>query len=477
VPGGQAAVSLEHGLDKRTSLAGLAAMMLIGDQKLTFIEGSVRRSIGPALVEGAVARQSNGGLALRGQALARIGSINLAAQAVKLDHFYYQGRQEDRLVDARLQLDTPLRIGKSTLGVTSSVRHIERDGQNQTIAEARLNGSIRAIHLGGGVALQRDRLGDGLVHDRFDLKALASGHLGRVRLRGSTIWEIAPQSRLRNAEASAYWSASQNADWELGVGYDGAGHRTRARISHIRRFSALAAAATLEAGSDGSLAAGLNLNFSLDGSRGRVRATREPLARSGQVSARVFRDNNNNGLRDAGEPLEAGAMLTAGTAATSAPSGADGIARVTGLAPYRAVAIGLDQSSLSDPALAPRRALQQIVPRPGIDARIDIALVGAGDVEGILVRDDGSGLEGVDVEVIDENGVRIAVARTDYDGFFLFERLAYGRYHFRLAKASADAAKLEVALAAEATLSPTKSIVRLGPVRALAVKRMAEVLR
>ena len=42
-----------------------------GDERLTFVEGSVRRSVGPALVEVAVARDSGGGIAARAQLLAR----------------------------------------------------------------------------------------------------------------------------------------------------------------------------------------------------------------------------------------------------------------------------------------------------------------------------------------------------------------------------------------------------------------------
>ena len=79
-------------------------MMIVGDEKLTFVEGSIRRSVGPALVEAAVARQSGGGIALRGSAIARIGGASLAAEAVSLENFFYQGRFEERMRDARLSL-------------------------------------------------------------------------------------------------------------------------------------------------------------------------------------------------------------------------------------------------------------------------------------------------------------------------------------------------------------------------------------
>ena len=44
-----------------------------------------------------------------------------------------------------------------------------------------------------------------------------------MRVRGQAIAEVAPQARLRSAEVSAYWSASENVDWEGAVGYDSSG--------------------------------------------------------------------------------------------------------------------------------------------------------------------------------------------------------------------------------------------------------------
>ena len=83
----QAAASLEHGIDQRTSVAALAAMMIVGDEKLTFVEGSVRRSVGSALLEVAAAKQSGGGIALRGSMIGRIAGIDIAAEAVSLENF------------------------------------------------------------------------------------------------------------------------------------------------------------------------------------------------------------------------------------------------------------------------------------------------------------------------------------------------------------------------------------------------------
>src|SRR6202008_574295 len=113
---------------------------------------------------------------------------------------------------------------------------------------------------------------------RLALGVMGTGHFKSVRLRGEARWEVQPQSRFRSAELSAYWSASDKADWEGALGYDAVARRGHARISHIRRFSNVAAAASIEAGTDGSVAAGINLNFSLDSAAGGFKLTNQRLA-------------------------------------------------------------------------------------------------------------------------------------------------------------------------------------------------------
>jgi hypothetical protein len=208
-----------------------------------------------------------------------------------------------------------------------------------------------------------------------------------------------------------------------------------------------------------------------------LRPVRDPLASVGQIEARIFRDDNNNGIRDGSEVVEEGAMLTAGTALALQPSGKNGIASANGLTAFRPVAIGVDASSLSDPSLAPRHALQIVVPRPGVTARLDIPLVGAGDIEGALVKEDGSGFEGLDLELLDANGRTVATARSDYDGFFLFERVAYGSYRFRLTAPSANAVGKSAMIEAVATVSPEKPVARIGAIRLLAATRIAIAAR
>ena len=468
-PKAQAAISLEHGLDSKMSVGVLARAMLIGDQRLTFIEGTVRRSIGPALVELGTARESNGGMAAHAQLLGKFGSVNVRAEALIANDFHLRGGAEQSVRDYKLAVDAPLHIGRSVLPAHLDAQLTQQvGGGSQLQAAARLAANIDRFNLATEIRYQKQYLASGPgPPGEFNLGFIGTGHVGNVRLRGETSFDITPSARFRSAELSAYWSASEKADWEGDLAYDSDSRNARARVSYIRRLNSMAIALTGEAATDGSVAFGVNLNFSLDPSHG-LSLSRRPLAQAGAVHAVVYRDLNDNGVRDPGEPLEKGALVTTGTVQAERPTDANGAVTVGGLTAYLPVAVGLDQTSLADPMLVPKKALQVVVPRPGVPAEVEIGLVGGGDIEGAIVKNGGLGFEGLDLELVDSAGKVVGTARTDFDGFFLFERVAYGSYTVRISKESARAAKLIADLGAHADVSAAKTVVRLGGIQARA---------
>ena len=470
----EGAISVEHGLDERTSVGVLARMMLVGDERLTFVEGSVRRSVGSALVEVAAARDSKGGTAARAQMLGKFGQVNVSAEALIAKNFFLQGTRETSRKDFKLAVDAPVRIGRTVIPAHADVRMTElADGTRQLEAAARLAANIDRFNLSANLSYQKQYLPHGPDPPPELLAGLlGTGRIGDVRVRGSVAMEAAPRARFRTAELSAYWSASDHADWEGAVAYDAQSHRARARVTHIRRFNSMAVALTGEAATDGSLAAGINLNFSLDARHG-FELSRQPLAAAGVVHARVYRDLNDNGVHDAAEPFEKNALVTTGNKLSEKSTDSRGSVLIGGLSTFVPVTVGIDESSLSDPMLVPRKALQVVVPRPGIPADVEIGLVGGGDVEGAIVKSGGIGFEGLDLELVDARGEVVASTRSDFDGFFLFERVPYGSYRIRVAKASAEAAHVPVAINATATVTPEVSVVRMGQIEVAALPQIA----
>ena len=475
MPRAQATIALAHGIDQKTSVGAIVQSIQLEDERLTYVEGTIRRSVGSALVELAVARDDQGGMAARAQMLARIGAVSLSAEAIATNNFRLNGLDRNSVREARVSVDAPLRIGRALVPVHGDMRYAKRqDGTRQLEAAARLSSHINRFNLAGDLRYRRQWSTSGPAPPaEIEGSMIASGRIGAVRLRGSGIWQLSPDSRFKTAELSAYWSASEKADFEGAVAYDAQTRLSRARVTHIRRFDAMAVALTGEASSDGSVAVGFNLNFSLDSSRRGLSLSRQQLATAGAVRATVFRDLNDNGRRDSGEPVEKGALITTGSRLSERTTDAQGSVLVAGLTNYVPVTVGIDTSSLGDPTLAPRKALQVVTPRPGIAADVEIALVGAGDIEGAVVKDGGEGFEGLELELVDASGKVVGSTRSDFDGFFLFERVAYGRYIVRIAAESAKIAKVATRLGLTATVNSDSPVARLGAARVSKIPEIA----
>jgi hypothetical protein len=473
-PKAQATVSLEHGIDDRTSVGLLARAMLVDDQRLTFVEGTVRRSVGPAMVELSAARETGGGTAAHAQLVGKFGSVYVSAEALLANDFHLQGGDRQSMREARITLDAPIHLGRTVMPAHADVHVTDRlDGTRELDAAARLSANFGRFNLSTEAQYRKQFVKSGPAPpSELNLAFIGSGRIGDVRLRGSTSFDIAPTARFRTAELSAYWSASDNADWEGAVAYDSAGHRGRLRLTHVHRFDAMAIALTGEAATDGSVAFGVNLNFSIDPTHG-ISLSRRPLAQAGMVHATVYRDVNDNGVLDPSEPLEKGALITTGARQAERRTDAKGMVTIGGLTAFTPVPVGVDPTSLDDPMLTPRKALQVVVPRPGVPAEVQIGLVGGGDIEGAIVKSGGIGFEGLDLELVDDSGKVVATTRTDFDGFFLFERVAYGSYRIRIAKDSAIAAKVAAELGATVTVGAKKSVVRIGAIHVTPMPNIA----
>jgi len=463
----RAGFGLERGLNARTSLAFQLNNLVIADERVTVVEGSVRRAIGPALVEVTAAWADNGGYAARAQFLGRFGRAYISAESVFARDFRTERYGTDTTGHHSLAVDHSLNIGRVVMPVRVQATYQTREnGADQLDVAARISANMRRFALTGEIGYRRQTLNDTVGPPaQTNAAILANGRIGRVRLRGEARWRLSPGSRFESASLTADWAAGENSAWRAELGYQATLNRARASIGYVRRFNRFALTASAEAATDGSVAAGLNLAFSIGPNpRGGVHVTADKLASSGQTVARVYRDLNNDGVRQPGEPYEEGVQITTGRAPANEPTDENGMAVVTGLTPYRPILVGIDTSSLADPFVQPRGPGVVVTPRPGIAAMVELPLVSAGEVDGVLVRAGGGALEGVDLELVDIEGRVVKTMRTDFDGFFVFEGVPYGEYSVRIAALSAQAIGVNAALGRRAFVSDENDSVRLGTV-------------
>ena len=107
-----------------------------------------------------------------------------------------------------------------------------------------------------------------------------------------------------------------------------------------------------------------------------------------------------------------------------------------------------------------------VTPRPDVVTVPALRLIGAGDIDGTLMRAGGSSAKGVDLKLLDVERRIVACTSTDFDGFFLFERVPYGRYSVRVGQLAADTIKLSPVRAGAAVVTDKQPSVHLGAVTA-----------
>jgi hypothetical protein len=176
-------------------------------------------------------------------------------------------------------------------------------------------------------------------------------------------------------------------------------------------------------------------------------ANAQAIAGRGSVSARVFLDNNQDGLFNEGDvPIEnAGFTINGGYQRIK--TNADGIAFITGLPDHTPTNVAIKQSTLDDPLWVAAIDGMRIVPRPGKAIQLDFPIFTSGEIDGTvyLVKNDKTVPAGrVKVEVVSQQGQVVRTAITEYDGFYVVSNIPLGAYSVRVSPVQMSELNLQV---------------------------------
>lgn len=465
--GWRGTLGIERGIDLRTSVAGYAHSLMIENVRRSYGEVALRRAIGPTLLEVAGAYADDGGAALRASWLAAFGETYVRADAMR----GWKDFVSDRFVNQinglySLSVDQSVTLGRTVLPLHFDLRQVDRSSGVQSLeATARASASFHALTFTGQFDWARTKVPIGPdPPDNMTASLLANARIGRVRVRGEARFALSGENADTRMTVIGEWAGKGDAEWRAEAGYDRGLDRARAGLGYTRRFNKLQLSAFGEVASDGSVAASLSLAFSLgpDPRGGGWRVASEKLASRGQVMADVWMDDNGDGIRQPGEVALPGVSLTAGNAFVDAATGKDGRATIDGLEPFRPVMIGIDAGSLPDPYVQPALPGVVVTPRPGVAIKVALPMAVAGEIDGVVMRDGGNAIEGLSLELVDAEGRVRATTLSEFDGYFLFESVAYGRYMVRLTQASAAALRLDPGFALGAAPGKASPRVRLG---------------
>ncbi|MHA7820610.1 MAG: MSCRAMM family protein [Erythrobacter sp.] len=469
-------VGVERGLDQRTSATLGFQSLWLADRRRRYAEGAVMRSFGAMQLEFSGAHEFGAGSAAELNALGRLGRFNFGAHALTtFGNFTSEFTEGELDWRAGFNFDTSLSFGKFSLPIQGDFNHSKlKDGSE--VNEILMTTSITAGRFAMSAQLSHQDRSAGIetpASRDTRIRLLANARFKDFRVRGNA-------SFLTNGRDKGLESVTVRADTDIGpdselqgqIDYTARSDEFRVTAGYTHRFEEFSLRGDAFVTSTGGVGAAVQAAFSLgpDPVSGGIRVTGNKLARSGQAAVTVYRDDNGNNRRDGDEPVLENVMVEAGLRSTDAITGENGRAIVDDLRPFRPVLVGIDESSLEDPFLAPSTKGIVLTPRPGVIAEIELAISPTGEVEGSLRNPSGVEQPGVKLELVDARGAVAAEAISEFDGFFLFQRVPYGEYRLRVAEDSAK--RLQVARAltlgdgrTSFMLGRDEDVVRYGTIR------------
>lgn len=379
------------------------------------------------------------GWAAKMTALTSVSDLNLKLEQRFYDHFISEERnplgvlarrQSELNINSyyRLPLIQEMNIGGNILYETLN------NGLEQTTISNRLSKSILGIAV-------TNSLGAVFVGDeRLEGNIALRGRVGSVLWGGMTYYRLSPQKTIDSISLSAQKNLSRNLYARLGfikeMGVDQHNLSSVAFTWDLHRFRV---STQLEQDDNGTMFIGTSLNISFGNIPGRRRLhmQSDAMAYSGAVTAEAFLDSNYNKIWDVGEEaLDNPSFKVDGRDIKAM----DGLAYETQLMVDRTVNVEFNSDGLTDPLWKPGLDGMAVVPRPGSVAVLQFPVFATSEIEGtiyILERDGRHiPLKHSNVQLLDSHGKSVKTAKTEYDGFYLFDNLLPGEYTLMVAENS-----------------------------------------
>ena len=437
-------VGVERGIDKRTSAGIEYQSLVLGGRRRNYIEATLRRAMGPMLIELSGAQQLGAGRAFSAQVLGKLGPVRFRAETLWIDDDFEseQIEPQDRRMFG-LRLDSELKFGKTIIPLAAGVTQtVARNGTKVTEWLTRASVAMRRLSLSATFSHRRSAGPSAQTEDDGSrIGLLANTMLGKVALRGDIRFRLSGGERrgLESAQVTVDTSLSPRTSVRGMAEYRPADDAADFTAAWIRRFKHFSLRAEGKLGTRGNYGLGLSLIFGMgpDPVDGGWRFSADKLARVGQAVVTVYRDEDGDGVRDAGEEPVEGVEIEGGYGVDARVTNGAGRVIVDGLRPFIPVRLAIESDTLPDATLMPKGKGVVVVPRPGVPVEIALALAPTGQVEGTLLAVDGNPREGAEVELVDGRGLAIARTVSEYDGYFLFDSAPYGQYRLRLGESTA----------------------------------------
>ncbi len=386
--------------------------------------------------------ESNGGWATKFSAFTSIKSVNIKAEHRLLDNFH-----SEELNDFNLPLESKTELNLNTtlslpflrdlyFNLNASREEFET-GQSRTTFKNKLAKSLLGVRFTN--TLETNSLGaadsSGTTDSALGQLAFRGWHWSTL-LRGALNYRAQPNAELNRFEVSAQRKTYKDAVTIFRLAKNLQGDKNAFRslsMNWYRKDYIFSLSGNVDDQSGYSISGNLNFSLGRKPSTGDWHIQGKPMANSGGLSARAFLDNNFNQQLDDGEEIIDQARFKVNKVQNNTE---DGLAFVTGLPVNRPSSVTIDSAG-DDPLWIPAIEGYRFLPRPGVVTTIDFPIVTTSEIDGTvyLVNRDGQEktLARVEVQLVDAaSGETVKTFRSEFDGFYLLEKVRPGKYLIRV---------------------------------------------
>jgi len=463
--------------DKLSATAGVSSVEF-DDTRHNYMQAGLSGAFSSLYGELNTIHDSAGGSGHSLQGQTALGPFNLRAKHEIFSDFIDEDNS-DKILEERTSLSLNGRIPESfllpPLSYTLSKENTTYTDSENDRYRARLSGRVQRVNL-SNTFNWNDRKTGSTTTAPVDGEFKASGSIGRVRLIAGLDYDLGEEDAITRYTLSGLYSISRGISAGVDLTRDaGKNEKDTARFNLNLDTGKYTFTPSLSYDSEGEYRALLGLSFSLgqDPVSEDLVVTSARNSGKGSATALVYHDANNNKVFDQDEPPLPEVKVVARQARKTTRTNETGVAQITGLVSHTPTEVAVDPESLQDPSWLPSVPGVAVAARTGSVNRLEFPVVTTGEIDGVIFYENSEGIKeplaNARLELQDDKGALARTAVSEYDGFYLFEKVMPGTYTLRVRsedpriKEAAAGWQGEVAIGNDGTIARGNDILLRSP--------------
>lgn len=441
--GARATANIEYGLtDNTTATLGFVRAPLRDNRFHHYQMLGLRQSFGKVLASSnAIYDMNDQSWATQLQANTSINNVSIHAEQQLMNNFVSEVLKADQLRRKSYSLIDINGMWRNLLPTGLTYRfagdYERKEGNNNvTSFNNRLSTNLMGLSFTNNIDWRKtSNVGDTNILTTGDFSI--RGYFKQILLRTSLNYNLHPDSSLQSALISGQRRLSKDLSLRADLRHDfNSNGLTSITTALNKTFDGYRLSTSLQADDGGNYAIGTTLSISLgqEPRSGKLETSPHSFASYGAASARAFLDKNHDGVFDDNDEYIPDVAFRVDNHLVHG----DGNKPVflPGIRPDLPADITVEQASIEDPFWMPVPEGYSIISHPGLVSKVDFPVVITTEIDGTIYTKRGEKTNikpGVAVELVDKkSGKVVSTAHSEFDGFFLFQKVISGTYFLRI---------------------------------------------